>query len=222
MEIAALRSAVTAVFDLGPNARRFCGCYSRKSTHRRRLIDRSRPTGPPGRGPRPRRSRAKNAKNAPSCAKPPLAWRTERPERAGGRSCAKRCALASPIAVSITTKSPTRSNASKAPCGPGCHGVPPRRERAHRRGCVVGCARKRHYPSRPEATAGTEDLPPPYQLTSEEQASLAGHLALGNARALRDTFGCNRQLLEQAAAGEHLAAKVVARVRQVLGNGVAG
>lgn len=70
---------------------------------------------------------------------------------------------------------------------------------------------------REDATAPAATEAPLYTLTTAEQATLAGHLSLdGNGRELRDRFGANRELLEQAAAGEHLANQVIVRVRAAL------
>jgi hypothetical protein len=64
---------------------------------------------------------------------------------------------------------------------------------------------------------------PPFTLLPSEQALLAAHLSLGgNGHELRQVFNCTRELLEQAVAGEHLAAEVVERVRLALTNGAAG
>jgi hypothetical protein len=61
---------------------------------------------------------------------------------------------------------------------------------------------------------------PPFVLSVEERAQIAGHLSLaGNGRELRETFGCTRELLEQAASGAHLDAEVISRLRGVLANG---
>jgi hypothetical protein len=55
---------------------------------------------------------------------------------------------------------------------------------------------------------------PPFVLSVEERAQIAGHLSLvGNGRELRETFGCTRELLEQAASGAHLDAEVISRLR---------
>jgi hypothetical protein len=61
---------------------------------------------------------------------------------------------------------------------------------------------------------------PPFVLSVEERAQIAGHLSLaGNGRELRETFGCTRELLEQAASGAHLDAEVISRLRGVLAPG---
>jgi transcriptional regulator with XRE-family HTH domain len=61
----------------------------------------------------------------------------------------------------------------------------------------------------------------PYELTVSEQQHLAAIVALdGSARELRQRFGANRELIDKAVAGEHLAAEIVGRLRQALaGNG---
>ena len=69
----------------------------------------------------------------------------------------------------------------------------------------------------PATAAATGPL---YTLSAAEQQHLAGHLSLGgNARELRDQFGVNRELLDKAAAGEHLAGEIISRLRGALANG---
>jgi transcriptional regulator with XRE-family HTH domain len=63
---------------------------------------------------------------------------------------------------------------------------------------------------------------PPFVLAPAERDRLAAYLSIaGNSLELRETFGCTRELLDQAASGEHLHAEVISRVRGVLANGVA-
>jgi len=69
----------------------------------------------------------------------------------------------------------------------------------------------------PEAAANA----PLHTLAAAERDRLVGHLSLGNAPELRQLFGCTKELLEKAAAGEHLAGEVIARLRSVLANGAA-
>jgi hypothetical protein len=67
-----------------------------------------------------------------------------------------------------------------------------------------------------------EDLPS-WELTNAEKNTLAGHLAIGaSSLELRETFGCTRELLDQAVAGgQHLNPDIIRRVRGALKNGSA-
>jgi transcriptional regulator with XRE-family HTH domain len=70
-------------------------------------------------------------------------------------------------------------------------------------------------------TAAAADLPP-FVLSIEERAALAGYISLTNAPELRDRFGATRELLERASIGAHLDAEVIAKLRIALaGDGAA-
>jgi hypothetical protein len=59
-------------------------------------------------------------------------------------------------------------------------------------------------------------------LTDAERDRLRGHLSLDEPeRQLRERFGAARTLLEEAAAGAHLNAAIITRLRTALGNGAA-
>lgn len=226
MEIAALRSAVTAVFDLGPNARRLLRLLLAEIDA---PAEADRPIAPDGGvrlRPSPetiarkkRKERAKLRQDAASVAdgKAGAGGWTELRQALRAR-IADRGLSYRQVANEIECRQGTlRTWLSQSSTAPS--------ERAQAR--LRRWLREGAALPEPDAMAAPveHDLPPPYRLTAAEQASLAGHLALGNARELRDRFGANRELLEQAAAGEHLASEVIVRVRAALdprpGNGVA-
>ena len=62
---------------------------------------------------------------------------------------------------------------------------------------------------------------PSHQLTVAERDKLLGHLSLVAEGDLRKEFGASRAVLEQAAAGQELAAEIIGRVRSVMTTGAA-
>lgn len=73
----------------------------------------------------------------------------------------------------------------------------------------------------PAAIEGEGDPLPATMLSGSEQGRLSGYLSAGLAsdRDLRRQFQATRDLLEQAAGGEVLAAEIIGKVRQGLANG---
>jgi len=76
--------------------------------------------------------------------------------------------------------------------------------------------RMREWLAADPVEAGRAEPAPPYTLSASERAVIASHLSLANARELRERFNMTTELLDKAAAGEHLAVDIIDRLRGVL------
>jgi hypothetical protein len=213
VENAALRSVITAVFDLGPHARRLLGLLIAE-------IDRPAPM-------------IETRKDIPSPRPlPATIERRQRRQRAQQRQAAKAAnkaveandwgQLRQQLRTIIRERRLTHAEVGAALAAkPGTVATWLARSHADRAPGERAQARIRQW-LRDGAVVSAAVVPLPNRLNEDEQARLRGHLALQDGRELQVQFGANKSVLEEAAAGAHLNAEVVSRVRAVLtGNGAA-
>jgi len=238
MEIAALRSAVTAVFDLGPNARRLLRLLLAEIED---PAEADRPNPPAtangktatARDPRPatverkqRRQRAQARMNGAAPAPPSNMsaeeWAQLRSEfhQEIRRRHVTRGALAATIGVSHgavcgwlapNSAAPNAANLAKIRTVDGAPAVP---------APALAEVQPVTMPAHTEADPAEGSLAP-FKLTEMECDRLHGHLSMSDERTLRATFNATRVVLEKAAAGSRVDSEIVARVRAALANGAA-
>jgi hypothetical protein len=217
VENAALRSVITAVFDLGPQARQLLSPLIAEIDRPAPMME-ARTDNVPASRPSPatverkaRKARAKArqaaaAANGEAEANGWPALRQEVHARIADRQLNYR-AVANEIECQQGTLRTWLSRGSIAPS-----------ERAQ--------ARLRQWlerqPAAPAGAAPAEDSLPPFRLTGPERDRLNGHLSLSGEGELREQFGMTKPALEKAAAGARLDAEIVTRVRTALvGSGAA-
>jgi hypothetical protein len=181
VENAALRSVITAVFDLGPNARQLLRLLLAEIDDPAAADQSIVPERPvPARLLPRRRWSAKRVKNAPRRARPP----PRRPRRrlAVGPRCAGNCAFILTPAACPMPRLPARSK---------CRTNTLRTWLAKNSPAPSGDAQARIRRWLNEGTVLPETAPP-FQLTETEQNRLRGHISLVDERQLRSQSDSTR------------------------------